>query len=49
MTDPRYAVSPDEKYYFDLRGDLIVRHALSAAEIASCTAPAPTPAPARLL
>ncbi len=34
MTDPRYAVSPEEKYYFDLRGDLIVRHALSAAEIA---------------
>ena len=34
MTDPRYAVSPEEKYYFDLRGYLIVRHALSAAEIA---------------
>ena len=36
MADPRYAVSPEEKYYFDLRGYLIVRHALSAAEIAAC-------------
>ena len=40
MADPRYAVSPEEKYYFDLRGYLIVRHALSAAEIAACAAPA---------
>ena len=36
MADPHYAVSPEEKYYFDLRGYLIVRNALSAAEIAAC-------------
>ena len=36
MTNPMYSVSDEEKYYFDLRGYLVVRQALSAEEVATC-------------
>ena len=49
-----YTVSEEEKYYFDLRGYLVVRNALTAQEVSECNAAidhfsdqisAPTPAP----
>lgn len=36
MENHLYTVSEEEKYFFDLRGYLIVRGALSAAEVAAC-------------
>ena len=36
MGNDLYTVSEEEKYFFDLRGYLIVRNALSAAEVQAC-------------
>lgn len=33
-----YSVSAEEKYYFDLRGYLVVRNALTAEELSECNA-----------
>ena len=33
-----YTVSEEEKYYFDLRGYLVVRNALTAEEVSECNA-----------
>ena len=33
-----YTVSEEEKYYFDLRGYLVVRNALTAEELSACNA-----------
>ena len=33
-----YTVSEEEKYYFDLRGYLVVRNALTAEEVGECNA-----------
>ena len=38
MSNPLYTVSDEEKYFFDLRGYLIVRGALSEADMAECNA-----------
>ena len=38
MSNPLYTVSEEEKYFFDLRGYLIIRNALSDADLAQCNA-----------
>lgn len=38
MSNPLYTVSEEEKYFFDLRGYLIVRGALSDDDLAKCNA-----------
>ena len=38
MSKPLYTVSEEEKYFFDLRGYLIIRGALSQADLSECNA-----------